>query len=97
MNGAAAGAGAGAAVAAAIAQAIKASGAIITVDSHAFETILARQEAPLVVRAQGGLFRTNYQYMTSYKGLIFFLKSEQPLILPADSEVIEAKKIWTPQ
>lgn len=93
-GGAAAG---GAAAAAAIAQAIKASGAIIRVDAHAFETILGRQEAPLVVRAQGGIFRPNYQYLTSYKGLIFFVKADQPLILPAGSELIEAKRIWTPQ
>ena len=100
MNGgAAAGAGAGsaAAVGAVIAQAIKASGAIIRVDSHAFEAILERQEAPLIVRSQGGWLRPNYQYLTSHKGLIFFLKADQPLVLPVDSEVIEAKKIWIPQ
>ena len=72
-GGAAAGASAGAAAGAAIAQAIKASGAIVRVDTHAFEGILARQEAPLVVRTQGGFLRPNYQYLTSYKGLFFFL------------------------
>lgn len=98
MNGAAAGAaGGGAAAAAAIAQAIKASGAIVRVDARAFEAILARQEEPLIVRTEGGFLRRNYQYMTSYKGFIFFVKADQPLMLPADSEIIDAKKIWTPQ
>jgi len=95
-NGAAAGAGAGAAAAAAIANAIKASGAIINVESRDFEAILRRAEAPLVVTAQGGVFSTNYQYLTSYKGLVFFTKTQTPLLLPPGIELIAAKKIWIP-
>lgn len=86
----------GAAAAAAIAQAIKASGAIVRVESVDFETIISRTEKPLVACAQGGLMTTNYQYLTSYKGLVFFCKSSTPLTLPADAELIEAKKIWVP-
>lgn len=84
----------GAAAAAAIAQAIKASGAIVRVEPHDFETILSRVDGPLVVTAQGGLFATNYQYLTAYKGLIFFAKAGTPLDLPPKAEVIQAEKIW---
>ncbi|NIA14451.1 MAG: hypothetical protein GWP08_10240 [Nitrospiraceae bacterium] len=90
--------GAGAAAAAAIANAIKASGAIVRVSPDDFQAILDRQpEAPLVVEAQGGFFKTNYQYMTVYKGFVFFAKSPDQLPLPEDCEIVAAEKIWTPQ
>lgn len=98
MGAAAGGAGgaAAAAGAAAIAQAIKASGAIVSVEPNDFETILDRSEAPLVVCAKGGFLSAKYQYLTSYKGLIFFTKSNVPMSLKPTAEIIEAKRIWIP-
>jgi hypothetical protein len=49
-----------------------------------------------VVHATGGFFSTNYQYLTSYKGLAFFTKSSAPLNLPSGTELVQAKKIWGP-
>ena len=93
-----AGAGAGAAgAAAAIGQAIKASGAIVSVEPQVFENLLQRhEEAPLVVVAHGGFFSPKYQYLTSYKGLFFHTKSPEPIALSEDCEVIESRKIWIP-
>ncbi len=88
--------GAAGAAAAAIAQAIKASGAIVRVEPNDFLELLYRNEQPLVVRATGGFFSSNYQYLTSYKGLAFFTKSATPIELPPDSEIVESKKIWIP-
>jgi hypothetical protein len=88
-------AGAGAA-AAAIAQAIKASGVIVRVTPRDFLQILEHQEKPLVVHATGGVFKTNYQYLSSYKGLAFFTKSETPVSLPRGTELVHAEKIWIP-
>ena len=85
-----------ASAAAAIAEAIKASGAIVRMEPGDFQSILSRSEAPLVVQAQGGVFKANYQYLTSYKGLCFFTKSSQPLNLPGQAEVVSAKNIWIP-
>lgn len=93
-NGAAAVGAAGAA--AEIANAIRASGAIVRVDSSNFLNIVHRQDKPLVVCAQGGFISTNYQYLAAYKGLIFFTKSSIPLNLPTEAELISAKKIWIP-
>jgi hypothetical protein len=90
------GAGGAAAAAAAVAQAIKASGAIVNVEPYAFETIVARVLEPLVVEAKGGFFSTNYQYITSYKGLIFYTKSKEPLQFPDDTEFVTAQRIWIP-
>lgn len=90
------GGGAAAAAAAAIARAIKASGAIISVEPEDFLIILSRSSKSLVVTAHGGLFKANYQYLTSYKGLIFFTKAAAPLMLPGGVEVIAARKIWIP-
>jgi len=95
-NGAIAAGAAGGAAAAAIAQAIKASGAIVRVESADFETILGKAENPLVVYSQGGFFSTSHHYLTGYKGLVFYCKSSTPLVLPAKAETIGAKKIWIP-
>jgi hypothetical protein len=35
-------------------------------------------------------------YLTSYKGLAFAAKSEEPLPLPPSTELILAEKIWIP-
>jgi hypothetical protein len=89
-------AGAAAAAGAAIAQAIKASGVIIHVEPDDFLGILQRQPGALVVHATGGLFSTNYQYLTTYKGLAFFTRSSAPLNLPSGTELVQAKKFWMP-
>jgi hypothetical protein len=92
----ASGAAGAAAAAAAIAEATKASGVIVSVKPGDFLKILKQQEGLLVVHAEGGIFKTNYQYLTSYKGLAFFCKSDTPLKLPRDTELVRAKKIWIP-
>ena len=89
-------AGGAAAGAAAIAKAIKASGVIVHVEPDDFAGILKRQPGALVVHATGGFFSTNYQYMTSYKGLAFFTKAPAPLDLPPGTEVVQARKMWVP-
>lgn len=90
----------GATAAAAIAQAIKASGAIVSLEPEDFQRILEREEAPLVVRAKGGFlgnfFGNSYQYLTAYKGLVFFTKSPEPIPLAGGCEVVQARKIWIP-
>jgi hypothetical protein len=88
--------GAAASAAAAIAQAVKASGVIVRVEPDDFLAILRRQPAALVVHATGGFFSTNYQYLTSYKGLAFFTKAPAPLDLPAGTELVQAQSIWVP-
>ena len=96
MTGAASGATAGAAAAQAIAQAVRAMGAIVQVEPQEFEKILQRSEAPLVVCAKAGMFGTKFQYLSSHKGLIFYTKTETPVQLPDEAEVVPAKRIWIP-
>jgi hypothetical protein len=86
----------GAAAAAAIANATKASGIIVRVRAGDFMSILQRAESPLVVVSQGGVFTKHYRYLTSYKGLAFFTKSDAPLALPRRVEIVAADKIWIP-
>jgi hypothetical protein len=89
-------ASAGAAAAAAVAQAIKASGAIVRVKPKDFLVLLEKADSPLVVVSQSRFIRTSYQYLMGYKGLAFFTKSDKPLPLRNNVEVIVAKKIWVP-
>ena len=90
------GSAAAAARAAAIARAIKASGAIVNMEPNDFLSILSRADKPLVVMAKGGFLKSNYQYLTSYKGLVFFTKSPEMLLLPANIELLVSDKIWIP-
>ena len=85
-----------AAAAAQIANAIKASGAIVSVESRDFEAILKKAETPLVVHAQGGVFSTKHRYLTSYKGLIFYTRTQTPLLLGSNVELVNANKIHIP-
>jgi hypothetical protein len=89
------GAAGGAAAAAAIANAIKASGAIIRVEPGDFISIITREKNPLVVMTEKS-FWSGYKYLSSYKGLIFYTKSNDKLNLPGDVELIAAQKIWIP-
>jgi len=79
-----------------IANAIKASGAIVRVEPRDFEAILRKAEVPLIVHAQGGVFTTKHSYLTAYKGLIFYTRTQTPLPLPRSAELVEARKIWVP-
>lgn len=90
-------AGAGAAAAyAAMANAVKASGSIIRVSYKDFSIVLQKTEKPLVVYAPGGFLAARHQYLTAYKGLIFFTKGNEALSLPSSCEIIKADKIWIP-
>ncbi len=86
----------GAMAAAAAGQAIKASGAVVRVEPEAFVRLAARQEEPLIIRARGGFLGARWQYLTSFRGFVFYAKSSDPLPLPSRAEVLEAKKIWIP-
>jgi hypothetical protein len=83
-------------VAHAIANASKASGVIVQLEPGYFLAILKRAERPVVVVARGGVFSKHYRYLTSYKGLAFYTKSDDALALPGNIEVVEARKIWIP-
>jgi len=78
-------------------QALKASGVVVRVDPGAFQGILERVEAPMVVSGTSGVFRTNYQYLVSYKGLIFYTESREPLTLAPGIEVVHAEEMYVPE
>ena len=80
----------------AIAQAIKASGAIVRVESKDFMTILSKTEKPVVIVSQSKFLKTTYKYLTGYKGFVFYTKSSSPLQLLSSVELIQAKQIWIP-
>jgi hypothetical protein len=50
----------------------------------------------LVVQSHGGILSSKFEYLTSYKGLIFYTESQTMLQLPNNIELITADKIWIP-
>lgn len=79
-----------------IANAVKASGVIVQVDAEDFLAIVNWNVEPLVVHATTGFFSTKHQYLTSYRGLAFYAKVVDPILLPAHAQLVEANKIWIP-
>lgn len=86
----------GAAAQAIIDQAIKASGAIVRVKPEDFFKIVDRVDRPLVVMSISRLLGKAYHYLTSYKGLIFYTKSREQILLKGNTEYIIAKSIYIP-
>ena len=76
--------------------AVKACGTIITVGPIEFTEMLAQSDSPLVVYAEGGLFTRHFRYVTSYRGLAFYCKSQTPLEVPRGAEIIVANRIAIP-
>ena len=85
-----------AAVIAARLNAIKASGTVVHIEPSEFVRILSLAERPLIVRAVGGLFSKSHKYLTSYRGLAFYCKSQTELVLPANAELVNASKMSMP-
>lgn len=98
MSGAGASAGAAGAGAAAyaayIGNAVKAAGSIVKLEAATFTSLMARLEAPLIVHAKA--FPRKHVYVMPYRGLCLHTKVSAPLELPADAEVLEARKVWLP-
>ncbi len=92
----AAGASGAVVAAAAIAQAIRASGAIVRLEANDFMIILSKADKLAVVCAVSGFRKKKHEYLTGYKGLVFYTKSNIPLQLPSEAELIVAKRIWIP-
>lgn len=89
-------AGAIVAAQAAAINAIRSFGVIVTVEPDEFLKVVSREQNPLVVTAQGGIFSTEYRYLVSHRGLAFFAKSSYPLQLPSNVDVIVSSQIAMP-
>lgn len=71
-------------------------GQAIIVSPEDFLSILQRQQEPLVVETWTKIYvyKKNYQYVTSYKGLTFFTHSPTMLPIPANCEIIQPRATW---
>jgi len=88
--------GGAAAAQAIIAEANKASGAIVRVEPDAFCSTVDRCEKPLIIARESRFIKTSYQYLTSYRGFIFFTRSSEPLLFKSTAEMVKTTRIWIP-
>ena len=82
---------------AAVINAIKASGIVVRLEPAEWAALVERMDEPLVVVAEGGMFTKHFRYLTSYRGLAFFTKSPQQLVLPKRAELVHARGISVPE
>ncbi len=76
------------------AQAKAVLGPKITVTPADFVKVVRKMDSPVIVSVKPGSlgFSPTWQYLTSYKGFLFYTTSKDQLFFP-NSEVYEAKKI----
>ncbi len=79
-----------------IINAVRSIGVVVKVEPQEFLKVLAKQTAPLIVHAPGGMFRKKHDYTVSYKGLAFYTRSNDELRLPADAEIVSAQSMYIP-
>lgn len=84
------------AAAAAAVQAAKASGIVVRVQPADFTRLLHKQREALVVHTRGRFFSRAHRYLMSYKGLVFWTKTPEPLHLPSGTELVEVESLWMP-
>ena len=94
MSNGAAGGAAGAY--AAIANAIKASGAIVKLKEEDFTKVLSRAENSIIITSRGGFMKKDFDYLTAYKGFVFYVRTKNEMNLPGNAEIISAQQIWIP-
>ncbi len=91
-----AGAGAAAGHYAVMANAVKAMGSIVKLSPEEFSRVLAQTGDPLVVIATGGVFNKWFKYLFNHKGLTFYCKSSDEILMPGGTTLIQAQKINIP-
>jgi len=74
----------------------KASGVVIQIEIKDFVSVVEKMENALVIMARTGIRGRKYQYLTSYKSMIFVAESDVPLQLPNNAEFLNARRIWVP-
>jgi len=47
-------------------------------------------------RKWGILLAKKYEYLTGYRGLVFYTKASAPLPLPENAELVKAQQIYIP-
>jgi hypothetical protein len=81
---------------AAVIQAVRASGAIVSVPPDEFQRLLERNVQGLVVHTQGKHFSRRHKYLMGYRGLVFYTTSREALSVPRTVQVLETRTIWIP-
>ena len=81
----------------AVINALKASGVVVRLEPGEWLALVKRQDAPLVVIAEGGVFKKHFRYLTTYRGLAFYTQSDGMLVLPGRAELVQAKSISIPE
>jgi len=73
-------------------------GAAALIDPVLFADILSKADARIVVCSMRSswLTATTYEYLTAYKGLIFYTTSTTPLEVPEHIEILPAAHIFLP-
>lgn len=59
-------------------------------------TLIELNDEPIVVHATSGWFNIKPDYLTSFRGLVFYARAPQPMAVPSHAMVVEAQMVWVP-
>nr|MBN2278654.1 hypothetical protein [candidate division Zixibacteria bacterium] len=76
-----------------IASALRVTGAVVEVSLEIFGQMMARLDEPLVIVSRCGWMKSDFRYLTCYKGFILCTRTREVLLFPDNVEVIKADKI----
>lgn len=79
-----------------IQQGQKMNGVFVKIEPKDFQDMLNKQEGLMVIMTKTGIFTDVYIYLTSYKGFVFYCKSEKQLTLPNKHEMMHSKQVTLP-
>ncbi len=79
-----------------IQQALRSNGIFVELTAEDFQNLMNRSEGLVVVQATAGIFTKKLIYLTSYKGLAFYCKTRNELVVPSKHERIFAKSVSLP-
>lgn len=77
-------------------QILKMNGVFARITPEDFQNLMSRNEGLMIVASKAGLFKNQYQYLTSYKGLIFYCKGSEKLSVPGKHESIYSESVTLP-
>lgn len=77
-------------------ESMKMNGVFVKISSSEFQDILNKQDGLMIIMTKAGLFNDVFTYLTSYKGFIFYCKSEEQITLPGKHEFMFSSSVTLP-
>jgi hypothetical protein len=77
-------------------QILKMNGVFARISPEDFQNLMSRNEGLMIVASKAGIFGNQFQYLTSYKGLIFYCRCGEKLSISSKHETLYSESVSIP-